>query len=242
MASSDSEGTTGSYQSLGHGEHHLADTHSEDGAEGAQAAPGRQHADAEPSGREVAQPHGHDGPDTIADCLQNRYTKKEVLRLILAYKKDSRNFFWGDLQRCCNRRNRRFDDQWYNWTREMMEGIGQHELSMRNILAAHSHSKVQSICKEEGGSAWNLKVEDKVKALTRSIRRLRRKVESPRGLSTCWGRMKLDGVFKNRAGRRSAPDGAPDYSNYISARAALWEKYYRGLSEKDDIFRMYDKN
>lgn len=183
--------------------------------------------------------------DTIIDCARNRYTKDEVLNIIRAYKKDSRNFFWGDLQNACNRRNRKFDDRWYNWTREMMEGIDRNDFCMRSILMNYSHSTIQSVCKEVGGDFWNLKTSAKLEAYMKDIYKIRKRIKSNKGLTTCWGRIKYEGVFKSRMRkiRRStskAPENAID--NYLELKSAALNKYYSSVAEKDELSRLYNKN
>lgn len=187
--------------------------------------------------------------DMIEDSSGNRYLKKEVLKIILSYKKNTRNFFWGDLQKNCNKMNRKFDDRWYVWTRDMMESIDQNEEKMRSIVLKHTHSKIQDICKEVGGDLWCLQTTDKLKRLAGNIRRIEKLIKSKKGVDTCWGRMKYDGTFKNKLvdqqrcmKKKLRRKKAYDVLDYVKYKSRRWDDHYKKLAEKDDISKLYNKN
>lgn len=185
--------------------------------------------------------------DTIEDSSGNRYLKKEILRIILSYKKNTRNFFWGDLQRSCSKMNRKFDDRWYPWTRDMMESIDQNEEKMRSIVLRHSHSRIQEICREVGGDMWRLQTASKLNRCVANIRQIEDLVRSKEGMDTCWGVMKYSGVLRSKVESRrnqmrrrlKKKCGILDYIRY---KSRLWDEHYRRQAEKDDISRLYNKN
>lgn len=199
--------------------------------------------------QEYAEEYAAKASDVLEDASEKRYSKAVILDTIMSYKKDSRNFFWGDLQKNCSRMNRRHDDRWYAWTKEMMENVDENEERMKSIVVKHTHSKIQEVCREIGGDAWNLKCSDKIKRLMRSVKQIEKMVRTKGGMRTCWGRMAYDGVFKNklRSQNIGVKDGQKkgrvyDVMGHIKLKDRRWKRHYKGILEKKDISKLYDRN
>lgn len=140
---------------------------------------------------------GERSVDGIQDCDGNWCSNREVLRTVLSFKRDSRNFFWGHLMNTCNRINRKVDDRWYPWSGGMMEMCDNNEIKMKNILLHHSHAKIQDICKELGGDFWGNKTTGKIRKLVGGLKHIQKCMQSKKGMKTCWARLKYEGVFKS---------------------------------------------
>lgn len=190
---------------------------------------------------------GHE--DVFGDGSGNRYHKSEILDIVLAYKKDSRNFFWGDLQKHCNKMCRKLDDRWYAWTREMMGNLDKNESRMRGIVHRHTHSAIQNICKDAGGELWQMRTVDKLKRLIGSVRQIEKLAKSRRGVETRWGRAKYMGAFGHRmdcysrASRTKRPQKRlTEVLDYVEYKRSVWNRHYKEQEERDDAYKLYDRN
>ncbi|KAI5168318.1 hypothetical protein PAEPH01_0031 [Pancytospora epiphaga] len=187
--------------------------------------------------------------DLIDDGCGNMYNRGEVLDIVLSYKRDSRNFFWGDLQNYCNKMCRNTEDSWYPWSKEMMTNLDKNERKMRNIVNKHSHSVIQSICRDVGGESWRMRTEDKLKSLLGTLRQIEKFVKSEKGMKTCWGRMKYVGTFRHKMGAQAKDSETEtpkefytEAMEYAKYKKSLWENSYLDQEEKRLVYKLYSKN
>ena len=182
---------------------------------------------------------GDDARDDIRDCSGKEYTVQDVLRLILAFKKDSRSFFWGDCQNRCNKKNRCVDDGWYPWSKEMLTNCTKNEAIMRDLLVTHGHAKIQALCRNSGGGIWNKRINEKLEQWMVGIKEIQETLKSPGGMLSCWGRFKYDGILKYRMmGRRQeiqrtqGPKRVFDLVDYIEHVDRVWAEHFDDVREK----------
>lgn len=205
--------------------------------------------DKEPPSDKTEPPNQNMKIETIQDANGNTYSKKDIARLILSFKKDSRCFFWGDLQQKCNRENRTAEDSWYPWSNELMASCVRHETAMRSLLVEHGHSKIQGVCAEVAGDAWNSRTTGKLKKLFGGLQQIQKLANSNEGMWTCWGRMRYKGMLnhKMRTRKRELKQTAKDaktvnISEYLKYIDGKWKRYFDEMKDKKAAFSFYYKN
>lgn len=184
--------------------------------------------------------------DTIEDINGKELTKKKVYKAISLFKKDSRNFWLGDSQNNCSRMNRRYDDRWYLWTKEMMENVDRNETIMKDVLKKHSHEKIQQLCSDLGGDEWNLKTSRKIKKMLVGIDTICKGLD--KGMRTYWGKFKFNGVldhrvreFERKMNEESDEKKEYDIGHYCNYKSKEWKEYFEKQKDKEDSSKLYKK-
>lgn len=176
------------------------------------------------------------------------YSPEDILRTVLLYKKDSLNFFWGDLMKNCNKFNRKADDGWYKWTKDMLMACDENEMRMRKVVMKDTHGTVQNICEAIGDGIWNIPTNNKIKNLVRELKKIDKLIISEKGMKTCWGVLKYESVFLNKlkaknkinndTSGKKKPYDVQDYFKYLKRK---WTKHYNNFKEKEDASNFYYK-
>lgn len=176
---------------------------------------------------------------------------------ILAYKKDVKNFFAGDLLKACDRKGRDLNDNWYFWNPEFLRNIDSNEEIRNRILNEKGHKAVSDILEKGcvfiqentvGSSAdplfyWNYSIKDKVKSLRKGLNSVKKLIKSENGMKTLWGRIKYKGFFKNSARQFFSLNENKfgrnlDLIDYVKYKEAEWDEAYSNLKEKN-VFKKF---
>ncbi len=130
---------------------------------------------------------------------------------ILNYNKDSKNFFTGHILDSCEK-ERREEDSWYEWTKEMMDSVDVNEATMNKALLDKGHSYISEIM-EKGcdhlkrttlGACndpliyWKSTLENKITELLSGLKSIKNLIKE-KGMKTVWGKIKNRGFFINNA-------------------------------------------
>lgn len=169
---------------------------------------------------------------------------KSIRESVVSYKRDTKNFFVGDLLGNCSRRARRHDDQWYAWTKDMMESIDRNEEVMAKILLSEGHDRLGSVM-QDGCKGWSDTIEDKVRDLLDGLQSIESMIRSRRGMSTIWGRIKYRGVFKNNVRQylskaKSGGAKALDLVDYARHKSRRWDEHLEKMRSKEKQEALYD--
>lgn len=189
---------------------------------------------------------GH-SDELLEDVNGNTLSASKLVKMMLEYKKDTQNFFVGNLQKSCNRTNRKPDDRWYPWTKEMMERVDRNENAIKDILKKYSHANIQDLCRRIGGGEWNRPITDRLGNMINEIGAIKKMLMSQTGFETCWGKMKSRGVFmwnvenhKNKIKMKYRKNKL-DLYDYAQYKKHLWKAHYKNLKEKDEQNKLYTK-
>lgn len=168
---------------------------------------------------------------------------KVIKESVLGYKRDTKNFFVGDLLGCCSRRVRRYDDQWYAWTKDMMETIDKNEAVMTKFLLSEGHSKLGSLM-ECCCSGWSCTIDDKVRDLIDGLRSIESMIKSEKGMRTIWGRIKYKGVFKNSVRQylskvKSGTAKKFDLVDYFRYKGKKWDDHFEKMKSREEQEDLY---
>lgn len=184
---------------------------------------------------------------------------KSIKEAIVSYKRDSKNFFVGDILENCCRRNRRYEDQWYLWTKEMMDDIDKNEAVMNNALLCEGHKGMSELL-EKGfngqGEAdynvdrvrcpeWGLSLDRRIKDLMSGLKSLENMICSDEGMNTIWGKIKYKGFVKNSAReyfsrKKMNSKRKLDLCDYVKYKGQLWDEHYQSVKNKDLEKNLYD--
>lgn len=176
----------------------------------------------------------------------DKYSIDAFKEAIMAYKKDSKNFFLGDqLGKCC--RKRRINDKWYAWTKEMLESIDRNEEAMKRVLIEYGHEQVQKMIteseQEKGIEGWNTSIQEKVDLLIDGLKSVQEKIEGD-GLSTILGTIKYNGTILKRIKDSmnmfmKNDNQGYDVIDYIRYRNKKLEDHYKKIREKNERKNLY---
>lgn len=170
---------------------------------------------------------------------------KAIREAVLSYKRDTKNFFIGDLLGSCSRRARRYDDQWYVWTKDMMESIDRNEEVMTKLLQSEGHERLSSMMRDSCKD-WDDTIEDKIRELMDGLQSIESMIRSRKGMSTVWGRIKYRGVFRNNVRQylvkttKSGDARTLDLVDYARHRGKRWDEHLGKMRSKEEQESLYD--
>lgn len=168
---------------------------------------------------------------------------------VKAYKRDSKNFFLGNLLEQCSKR-RKINDVWYSWNKEMLASIDQNEKTMKQGLLQFGHEKISKLLEESDVNKnasvddnWASSMQEKIAFLLDGLQSIQEMIRGE-GLSTVWGTIQYKDVALSRIQSAMTSfmkneNKRYDVIDYVKYKGKKLEEHYKKIREKIDRKNLY---
>lgn len=188
-----------------------------------------------------------------SDGIDKAVGFKRYREAVMAYKRDSKNFFLGEFLGQCLKKRKPMDC-WYPWTKDMLDKVDRNEEIMKKGLVECGHEHITDLlenkaeAKARKSSAiesdnWNYTIKDKVDSLIDDLKSIEKAIRDD-GLNTVWGRIQFKGVVLNKIkgcmdSFMKTANKKYDIVDYLKYKAKRWEEHYSRVRDEIDRKNLY---
>lgn len=200
-----------------------------------------------------------DVEDFPINITENKLEEHDVMGFkkfkdcVMSYKKDSKNFFLGELLGQCLKK-RKTCDKWYPWSKEMLEKVDLNEEIMRKGLIEYGHEEISNLFEKHSKElsekkkrliedSWNLSINEKISNLIEGLKSIEDCIKTD-GMNTIWGTIKFQGViFNNIKGTMDQfmkmTNRRYDIIDYVKYKEKKWEDHYEKVKDENERKSLY---